>query len=224
MELRRLMKILHRWWWLGVLPVLVVGAYVVLTYRPPAPTYQVVMRFTTGSVPQGASADYDRYYTWLTSEYIANGLADVARTGAFAESVGVRLASEGVEIAPALLQGALASDNAQSVLVVYLTWPDPEQLLAIAHAVSAEITEGGSAYYPQLKGLTVVAQQVDDPVPVPISPSLPVQLLGPALKLALAAAVGLGLIALVHYLDPMIRSQEDVESLDVPVLVTLPRK
>ena len=36
----------------------------------------VAMRFAAGTEPAGLSEDYDRYYPWATSEYIANGLAD----------------------------------------------------------------------------------------------------------------------------------------------------
>ena len=53
---------------------------------PKAPTlYGVTMRFATGGEPAGAlSNDYDRYYAWLSSEYIANGLADIAASDTFA--------------------------------------------------------------------------------------------------------------------------------------------
>ncbi|HEC35307.1 MAG TPA: hypothetical protein ENI39_02090, partial [Anaerolineae bacterium] len=107
MELRTYWKILIRRWWLVVAPVLVVAVHTVVTYHPPPPTYQVVMRFAAGTIPAGLSLDYDRYYHWLTSEYVANGLADVAETGAFAQAVAARLAAEGLRVDPAAVQGAI---------------------------------------------------------------------------------------------------------------------
>jgi len=87
MELGTYWKILIRRWWLVLAPVAAVILYVAVTYVPPGPVYQVVMRFAAGTRPASLSEDYDRYYPWLTSEYVANGLADVAETGAFAQAV-----------------------------------------------------------------------------------------------------------------------------------------
>ncbi len=224
MEVRQILKIARRWWWLALIPVLVVGGYVGATYHKLATMYQVVMRFTAGGEPAPAlSADYDRYYAWLSSEYIANALADIAKTGRFAEAVAARLDAQGVMVAPGAIQGAIASDNAQSVFVIYLTWPDPEQIAVVAEAVSAELTQNGAAYFPQIKGLGVAAQRVDSPTPMALPPSLRTQLLGPGLRLALAFAVGVGLVALAHYFDPLVRERAEVEQLDVRVLAAIPK-
>lgn len=225
MELREILRAGRRWWWLAALPVLVVGAYLAVTYRPPPVLYQVVMRFTAGSRPADTlSSDYDRYYAWLSSEYIANGLADVAVTGSFAEAVTERLATRGISVVPGTIQGAIVTDNAQSVLVVYLTWPNPAEAIAIAEGITAELTENGSAYYPQLAELGVVAHRVDAPNPQPLPTSLRARLLEPALRLLLAAAVGAGLVLLAHYIDPWVHDTTDVIALDVPIMAVIPRR
>lgn len=225
MELKQLMKILLRWWWLAAIPVLVVASYVGLTFQRPAAVHQVVMRFTAGSDPaETLSPDYDRYYAWLASEYIANALADVAVTGTFAEAVSARLAVQGLEVAPGAIQGAVASDNAQSVLVIYLTWSDGATISAIAEAISAELTENGVAYFPQLAATGAVARRVDALNPVSLPPSLRAQLLGPGLRLVLAAAVGVGLIALAHYFDPLLRDRDELSRLHIPVIASIPKQ
>ncbi len=224
MELRQMVRVLFRRWWLVTVPVLAVLAYTVVSYQPPATVYQVVMRFAAGTEPAGLSEDYDRYYPWLTSEYIANGLADVAETRVFAQAVAARLAEEGLTANPAAVQGAIVTDNAQSILVVYLTWPDPEQARAVARAVADELTHNGAAYFPQLKGLEPAVRLLDEPTPVPLAPGLRAQLLGPAVRLGLALAVGIGLALLWHYLDPTIRSAEELETLGIVVLANIPRK
>jgi capsular polysaccharide biosynthesis protein len=220
-----MLKIFFRWWWLALIPIVVVVGYVGLTYRQPATTYQVVMRFTAGGEPSAAiSADYDRYYAWLSSEYIANALADVAVTGRFAEAVAARLSDQGLTVAPGAIQGAIAGDNAQSIFVIYLTWPNPEQIIVVAEAISAELTQNATAYFPQIKGVGIAAQRVDPPTPVTLPPSLRAQLLGPGLRIALALAVGLGLVALAHYFDPLVRERVEVEQLDVRVLAAIPKQ
>ena len=225
MELKQMMKVLLRWWWLATIPVVIVVGYVGLTYQRPETPYQVVMRFATGGEPAAVlSADYDRYYAWLSSEYVANALADVAVTGTFAEAVAARLDDHGLAIAPGAIQAAIASDNAQSMLVIYLTWPSPDQVTAVAEAISAEITENGTVYFPQMRAVGTIARRVDTPTPTPMPPSLRAQLLGPGLRAILAIGVGLGLAALAHYFDPKVRELAEVEQLGIPLLASIPKQ
>jgi capsular polysaccharide biosynthesis protein len=251
MELREYWRILVRRWWLALLPALFVAAYTLLTYDRPPTVYQAHMNFAAGLPPEPRTESfaYDGYYAWLTSEYIANSLADIARRERFAAAVSARLAQDGVlmpdgsPIPSGAIQGAIASDNAQSVFVIYVTWGDPDTLLAIADAVTLELTENTGAYFPQLTGPALRATQqsdssqgeervptvpparrVDDPVPVALPPSLRNQLTGPVVRMALGLAVGLGLVFLLHYLDPTIRERAELEALGYEVLAEIPRR
>jgi capsular polysaccharide biosynthesis protein len=233
MELREYWRIFARRWWLALLPPLVVALYTVLTYDQPPTLYQAHMNFTAGLPLEQRSGvyTYDGYYNWLASEYIANGLSDVVRRERFAAAVSEKLAAQGVRmpdgapIPPGAIQGAIASDNAQSVFVVFITWGDPDTLLAIADVATLELTENAGAYFPQLVALPVPpARRVDQPVPVAMPPSLRNQLTGPAVRVALAAAVGLGLAFLLHYLDPTVRERSELEALGYDVLGEIPRR
>jgi capsular polysaccharide biosynthesis protein len=219
MDVKHYWKILIRRWWLAAVPVLVVLAYTAITYSSPPTVYQVVMRYAAGTEPAGLSEDYDRYYPWLTSEYIANGLADVAETRAFAEGVSARL--QGID--PAAIQGAIVTDNAQSILVVYVTWADADQVGDVADAVTAELVENGAAYYPQLEGLDPAVRLLDAPNPVPLPPGLRAQLMGPMVRAGLAFAVGIALAFLWHYLDPTVREAQELEAAGIDVLAEIPK-
>jgi capsular polysaccharide biosynthesis protein len=220
MELRTYWKILIRRWWLIVAPVLVVTLYVAATYSPLGSDYQVVMRYAAGTSPAGLSEDYDRYYPWLTSEYVANGLADVAVTETFAQAVASRLGDPDLA---AGIQRRIVTDNAQSVLVVYLTWPDAEQIVVLADAISAELTGNGAAYFPQLEGVEPAVRQLDSPAPIRLPPGLRTQLMGPAIKIGLALVIGVALAFLWHYLDPTVRDATELEELGLGVLTEIPR-
>ncbi len=259
MELREYWRIFARRWWLALLPALVVAVYTLVTYDKPPTLYQVHMNFTAGLPPQDRPDDYtyDGYYAWLTSEYVANGLADIARRERFAAAVSARLAADGVllpdgaPIPPGAIQGAIASDNAQSLFVIYITWGDPDTLLAIADAVALELTENASAYFAQLAGPSTgsgqapsagrrgelaepsgqvlpipPARRVDTPVPVALPPSLRSQLSGPVVRVALGLAAGLALVFMLHYLDPTIRDRAELEALGYEVLgeISSPRR
>ena len=224
MEVRQIIKVLFRRWWLVIVPVLVVLAYIVFTYRPPPTVYQVVMRFAAGTKPAGLSEDYDRYYPWLASEYIANGLADVAETGVFAQAVASRLAEAGIEVAPGAIQPAIVTDNAQSILVIYITWPDGTQIVAVADAITAELTGNGVAYFPQLESVEPAGRALDTPTPVPLPLGLRTQLMGPVIKIGLALVIGVALALLWHYLDPTVREAAELEALGLGVLAEIPRR
>ena len=224
MELQSYWKILLRRWWLVVAPMAVVVIYVAATYTPPRLAYQVVMRFAAGTEPAGLSEDYDRYYPWLTSEYIANGLADAAITQTFAQAVGLRLAKAGHKVPPAAIQPAIVTDNAQSILVVYLTWPDSEQILPIAEAITTELTESGATYFPQLAGVEPGVRRLDAPAPIPLPLGLRAQLMGPAIKIGLAMVAGIALALLWHYVDPTLREAGELEEMGIEVVAEIPRK
>jgi capsular polysaccharide biosynthesis protein len=224
MELRTYWKVRTRRWWLVVAPVLVVLAQTVVTYRPPTMTYQVVMRFAAGTQAVGLSEDYDRYYPWVTSEYIAKNLADVAETGVFAQAVASRLGKTGHQVPPGTIQPAIVTDSAKSIFVVYLTWPDAEQIVAVAEAITAELTENGAAYFPQLEGVEPATRPVDVPTPVPLPPGLRAQLMGPTVRIGLALVVGVALALLWHYLDPNVHESAELEALGLAVLAEIPRK
>ena len=223
-DLKQLLKIVKRWVWLGAIPVIVVALVLAVSYQSPPGAYQVVLRFTTGSEPAATlSTDYDRYYAWLTSEYIANGLAVFARTGHYARGVADRLAEVDIHVSPDAIQNAVVTDNTQSILVVYLTWPDPTQAVAVAEAVSAELLETGPRYYPQMQGVGLVAHQADNPRATLLAPGLRSQLLGPALRLLLAAAVGAGLMLAAHFIDPWVRDPADIAAQELDLLGIIPR-
>ena len=219
MELRHYWKIILRWWWLILLPPLIVGAYGLATYRPASPAYTTSLRFTAGQ-PHTVTTNpgYDaNYYRWLTSEYIVGGLKDWARTGAFAEAVSHELAASGMTIPAGAIQGALASDNARSVLVVYLTWGDADQLLALAHAVTKVLQEQNATVFPQLGGEPAVVVALDTPGIGLVGPSLRARFDLP-LKVGLGFVVGLALAFVAHYFDPFVREKEELEGMGMKVM------
>ncbi len=224
MELRDYAKIGLRWWWLILLPPLVIGLYGLATYRPPGQAYAASLRYTA-SQPAGLAqaAGYDpNYYRWLTSEYIVTALKDWVRTGEFAAAVSAELAAQGQTVDPGALAGSLGSDNARSVLVVFLTWPDPEQAKAVLKAVTAVLQNQNAAVFPQLGGLAAQVVPLDQPAVGAVAPSLRSRLDLP-LKAGLGLVAGLGLALAAHYLDPFVRDRRELELLGLPVIAEIPR-
>lgn len=224
MELKAYAKIVMRRWWLVLVPVAMVLVYVAATYAPPATMHQVVVRFSTGTTPAGLSLDYDRYHPWLVSEYIAKGLADVAETGVFAEAVAARLGQVGLNTSAGAVERAIVTDNARSIVVVYLTWPDPIEAALVAEALADELVENSGTYYPQIGDLGPAVRLLDNPEPMALPPSIRAQLAEPAVRIGLALFTGVGLAFLWHYLDPTVQEAEELEELGWEVVARIPRK
>jgi len=225
MELRQLWIILRRRWALALIPAAIVLLAGLATWRPAPPAYNAGVRFIVGQPPGAAAADADeqRYYNWLTSEYIVNGLTDWVRGGKFAEAVSMRLAAQGIDIPAGAIQGGLAADNARSMLTLSLTAGDATQLEQMLDGVIAVLTEDNAAALPQLGGETAVLTQLDEPVVNTISAGIRSRLDLP-LRVALALAAGLGLALLAHYLDPTVRDREEVARAGLPIIGAIPKE
>ncbi len=224
MELRHYWIIFKRRWLLVVLPAIVVLAIGLATYQSPPPVYNVGVRFLVAQTPSegAAAADEQRYYNWLTSEYIVNGLTDWVKGGAFATAVSQELAAQGFDVPPGAVQGSLAADNARSMLIISLTYGDSEVLTAMMDVVAVVLQEQNSIL-PQLDGETAVLVQLDQPIVNQIPAGIRSQLDLP-LRILLALGAGVGLALLVEYLDPTIRERDELTKLGLPVVGEIPKK
>lgn len=224
MELRKIVKILIRWWWLILVPPLVVGVYGFAKHQPAPVAYTTSLRFTAGQPQASAVSGYDpNYYRWLTSEYIIGGLKDWVRTSAFADAVSAELTARGVSIPASSVAGAINfSDNARSILVIGLQWNDPAQLTSLAQAVTAVLQTQNAAAFPQLGGQAATVMLLDQGGLAPVVPSLRTRF-DLLLKIGLGLVVGLALALAAHYLDPFIREKDEVEGLGLAVIAEIPK-
>lgn len=225
MELRHYWTIIRRRWIWLVAPAVLVLALGLLTYRPAPTSYNAGVRFISAQVPGAAALDLDeqRYYNWLTSEYIVNGLGDWIRGGKFAEAVSDYLMTQGIGMPPEAIQGGIATDNTRSMLTVSLNGPDPLIVEQMMDGVITVITEQNATALPQLGGENAVLVQLDEPVVNAIPAGITSQLDLP-LRVALALAAGLALALLAEYLDPTVRDRRDVDELGLEILGAIPKK
>jgi capsular polysaccharide biosynthesis protein len=227
MELRAIWKIIRRRWWLVAIPGLVALAYAAYGYlkAPPRGGYSTSIRFTAGSACDAPARTYEdcQYYPWLTSEYVVNALTDWVKTSSFAQAVSQELKTQGVEIAPAQVQGGVASDNQRSMMTLTLSGGDPGQLEAVAGAVGKVLQTRTRDFFPQVGQDGVTVTQLDDPVIGPVPPPLS-ERLTPLVRFALGLAAGVALALLVDYLDPTIRDRAELEMLGLNVLAEVPRR
>jgi capsular polysaccharide biosynthesis protein len=114
-----------------------------------------------------------------------------------------------------------ASDNARSILLVYLSGGDPQTLTALAGAVTVVLQSQNAAAFPQLGGQPAAVTALDTPSAAPQPPALRAQL-DLLLRLALGLAAGLALALAAHYFDPFVREKHELEQAGLAVIAEIP--
>lgn len=222
MDFRLYWRIVTKRFWL----VLALVSAVLLSYalfRPASrTTYVASMRFVVGVRPETGSQDYyryDRYYSWLTAEYLVDDLAEVVKSRAFAGDVA---SAAGVSVPVGVIQGATAAGKLHRVLSVSVTWGDAETLQRIANAVADTLRTRGHTYFGQLGTDEAVVSLIDPPAVAAIGPSLR-QRLDLPLRLVLALAAGIALAFLADYVDDSVRGSAELAAMGVAILGEVPR-
>lgn len=220
-ELVSYWRIIKQRGWLILLALLAFGiSYVVA--RPSSPSgYTAHMRFVVGVTPEEqptGTYTYDRYYTWLTAEYLLDDLSEVVKSQRFAADVAT---TAGLPIPAGTIQGATSAGKLHRVLDVSLSWGDREQIELLSNAVVETLTQHGDTYFAQLGTEQAVISVIDPPTVMPIGQSTR-QKLDLPLRLILALVVGLVLAFLLDYVDPNVRHHADAVDLGVPLLAEIP--
>ncbi len=225
MELREIGIVLRRWWWLVLAPVIIVGLFAVpslLQRRQAAPGYSVTLLYSAfqdlDALPR-PDGDYED--VWISSELLVNAFADWLKGSTFRDELAAALNAQGVAFDPAQL--SVAADNDRAVGLVTFAYPDAATLQAIADTALTIMNTSSNTYFAQLGTAPAQANLLSQSAVTLVNPPLPDRF-GPIIQLALALAVGVGLAALAHYLDPVVRVRRDLEQSGLPVLAAIPRR
>jgi capsular polysaccharide biosynthesis protein len=224
MELRQYGQIIRRRLWIVVALVFIV--LVISMARRPAytPFYQATMRFAMGLEPEAKTGDYytyDKYYTWLTSEYLIDDAAELVRSNAFAQAVSNHLTSAGIRVPAGAIQGSTQAGQLHRILTVGLGWGDAGQLAEIANAVAAVLPTEIARHFAQVGTSGVYASLIDPPAIGAVGQSLK-QRLDLPVRLFLALVAGIAVAFLLDYLDETVHSRQELEQSGLDVLAEIP--
>lgn len=221
MELKAYWRIIRRRLWV----ILLLVAFVSLgsTFLGPKATtrYQASLRLTVGIVPEERKGEYyayDRYYTWVTAEYLTDTFSEIVKSQAFAADASQ---VSGGDIPASVIQGSIAVQTKHRIITLAVTTSNPEQALAIAKAAAEALRQQGSKYLAQLGATNAVIQVIDPPTLSGPIMSLRERLDLP-IRIFLALIAGIGLAFLLDYLDDTIRDASEVEALGMAVLGEIP--
>ncbi len=224
MELRQYWQIVRRRLWVVAALLLIVGVASLLLRPSRAPAFQTSMRFMLGVQPETRTGDYytyDKYYTWLTAEYLVDDVAELVRSGAFAQSVSDKLKSQGISIPVGVIQGSTQSGRLHRILTVSITWGDAAQLAHIANAVAELLPAQIARHLASVGQSDVTASLIDPPAIGAVGSSLRDKLDLP-IRLILALLAGLVLAFVLDYLDESVRSRQEIESTGLQVVAEIP--
>lgn len=225
MELRAYWHIIRRRWWIPIALAVIVAVAWVATERPwqPRPSlYVTSLGFSVGIQPENPGDGEENYYTALTSEYLIDDLAEVVRGSEFAAAVSERLGALGLAIPGGAIQGSTQTGELHRILQVSITWPDREQLQAIADAVIDTLQQETDRFVPRLFAQNGAAYLINRGGIGEVGPSLRERLDLP-LRVALALLLGIGLCFLLHYLDTSVRDRVELEDMGLEVLGEIPQ-
>lgn len=225
MELKQYARIVWVRWWLPVaLAVIVLVASLPGMLTPKPTVYQAAMRFAVGVVPEPGAGEYytyDRYYTWLASEYLVDDLAEVVKSSLFAQAVSAELAAQGLQVPTGAISGSTQAGKLHRILSVNITWGREGELREIANAAVRALQTRSAEFLAQLGSENAEVRLIDPPVVFPIGASLQDRLDLP-LRLLLAVLAGVALAFVLDYVDDSVRSSAEVEAMGLKVLGAIP--
>ena len=224
MELRQYWRIVYKRLWI-VIALVAIVLISSLIFQPGRPAlYQTSLRFTVAVLPESRSDDYyayDRYYTWMASEYLVDELTEIVGSEAFARAVSEELASSDLDLPAGAIRGSLGADRKHRILTLHLTWGDQAQLEEIANAAAKVLRERSADFLGQLGATDADIRLIDPPMVLPAARSLREKLDLP-IRLFLALLAGVALTFLLDYLDDTVRDRAEVEALGLAVLGEIP--
>jgi len=223
LELREYWAILtRRWQLIGVVTALTLAVSALMIALGPS-YYKSDLRMSVSIVPEPKQGDYytyDRYYTWLTAEYLVDDLGELIRSDVFLKDASQRIG--GMVIPKEEIRRDISTKKTHRILTISVTTENPHYSYIIANAIKDSLNEHAKDYFGQLNADNAMITVLDDP-----AAQAEMGLLRKAIEVGLRTVVGflaaVALAFLLNYLDPTVRSTKEVEQLlGLPVLAELP--
>lgn len=222
MELRQYGRILWKRAWIIAGLTLLAGVVSFLV-SPARDGYEATLRVAIGVQPEERRESvyqYDRYYAFLASEYLADDFGEVVKSQAFLEDVQKEMGNTPVALGS--IFGDRGAKKTHRLVTLTVTAKGQDQARQIADAVLRVMENKGNQYLAQLGSDRAVVRVIDPPQVYPASRGQRA-LLDLGLRTGLGLLAGLALALLLEYLDNTVRDRTEAEGvLGLTVLGELP--
>ena len=226
MELRQYWHIVWKRIWI---PALLFGLVLVVSLAlrsPSPPQFQALGRVLVDVPPletiEGMGFD-PRLTAPQATEYLVDDFTQFVSSQAVADAVSQRLADQGLQVPPGVIQSSTASEQVHRVVTIRVTWGDPDEALSIVTAAVEVLKQDAPAYFGRLGLEQPQVTLFDGPGVSAVPPSLTERLDLPV-RLLLALLAGIALAFLLNYLDDSIRGRQELEGMGIRVLAEVPRR
>ncbi|MDO8674437.1 MAG: hypothetical protein Q7O66_23775 [Dehalococcoidia bacterium] len=224
MELRQYFQIIWRRIWIPVVITILVGISSIALTPKPETSYVASMRFLVGVPPETSNGNFftfDRYYTWVSSEYLLDDLSELVKSDASAADVKKELKDATFDVGS--ISGRRNTAKTHRVMIVSFSGDNPDHVLKVAQASLKVLQNNASTYFAQL-GYDKAGVNLIDPPAVTSQVNVIRNSADTALRVVLGFIAGLAIIFLLDYLDTSIRDTSEVERLvGLRVLGEIPR-
>lgn len=222
MEVVLLIRILRRRWRLILIPVVVAIILVMPSFLNNGSAvsggFNTQIRYSAAQELNLPERDGDYQDVWLASELMVNAFTDWIRSNRFRDDIQNDLGDSDIN----LDELGIAADNARSVGVIYLSYPEFDALDAIANTVISVLASRNQEYFPQLGGEPAQVTILDEPIIASAPPPL-TNRFAPLIRIAIALIVGLFLGFAVEYFDRTIHHQDELDKLGLPTIASIPK-
>ena len=226
MELRQYWHIVWKRVWIPAL-LFVVVLVVSLVLRRPTPVQYEASGRVLVDVPPLESVEGMGFDPRLTApqatEYLVDDFTQFVSSQAVADAISQRLADQGLQVPPGVIQSSTASEQVHRVVTIRVTWGDPDEALSIVTAAVEVLKQDAPAYFGRLGLEQPQVTLFDGPGVSAVPPSLTERLDLPV-RLLLALLAGITLAFLLNYLDDSIRGRQELEGMGIRVLAEVPRR
>ena len=216
MDMRGIIRLLRRRWWLILLPFALGVAVSLPALLDDAPRgYTLQIKYSAAQHPDLLDVEADFMDTWLASELVVNAFTDWARSSRFRDELATLLDAD------ALNGLGITADNSRSVGVIYLSHSDHDALVASSDAVQTVLSTRNADYFPQLGGEPAQVSILDVPWIGAVGPSMS-ERLTPLVQMGIALLAGIALALIAEHVDQRVHHQDDLRRMGIALLASIP--
>ncbi|GAB1421056.1 hypothetical protein MASR2M15_11900 [Anaerolineales bacterium] len=223
MEIKQVWQIIKRRWGLIFIPVIIVGLSLVpdlMNQQVAATTggFASTIRYSAAQMLNLPERDGDYQDVWLASELTVNAFTDWVRSSSFRSEIAEIVKESDLDVN---LLG-IAADNARSIGVIYLSYPEAEGLERLTEASIVALSSQNKKYFPQLGGEDAQVTLLDE-INIVANPAPLGNRFGLLIKLGLALLSGILIAFIFEYLDSSIHNRYELEKEGFEVLGSIPK-
>jgi non-specific protein-tyrosine kinase len=219
--------LLRRWPIIAAVTILALVFATAFSLRGPR-AYEASMRLAVSVTDEGSATSesdappysyYRDYYLWLSSEYLADDLAQLLKSQSFGTDVGQQLGEDARTLD---LSSLTTTKKTHRMLDVAVQAPSPTRALQLASAIAELVRTQSPRYLSALASSGGRVAVIDQPS-VHAATTVGSQVADVGLRGLLGLLAGLFLAFVVDYVDSTIRDAGDVRrALGLPVLGEIP--